>query len=119
MKTTILTAALVAFSTSAFAGVTLEASMPTYAHVPVTEQVEVCHKVKDRTTEGAIIGGLLGSKDGNAFAGALIGGLLGDAVGGHTECKTETRTVGHKQVITGYDIRLNVDGKIVTLHINN
>lgn len=101
----------------AYAGVTMEYYTPVFKQEPITETVRVCHKTEDRTTEGAIIGGLLGSQDGNALAGAIIGGLLGDAAGGHEECRDETRTVGHRDILVGYDVTLNVDGVITVIYV--
>ena len=118
MKTIVMAAMAVVFSASAaFAGVDYSHSTPVFKQEPITESVRVCEKVKDRTTEGAIIGGLLGSKDGNAFAGALIGGLLGDAAGGHDKCRTETRTVGHRDILVGYNVTLIVDGVKTTIYV--
>ena len=118
MKTIVLAAAAVVMTaTSAFAGVNLEYYMPVYKQEPITETVQVCHKTKDHTTTGAILGGLIGSQDGNAVAGAILGGLLGDAAGGHDECRTETRTVGHRDILVGYDVTLIVDGVRTTIYV--
>ena len=117
MKTIVLAAAAIVMTTAAHAGVTLSHSEPVFKSEPITETVRVCSKVKDRTTEGAIIGGLLGSKDGNALAGALIGGLLGDAAGGHDKCHTETRTIGSRDILVGYNVHLDVDGMRTTVYV--
>lgn len=119
MKAIVMAAAAVTMSSSvAFAGVDYSGYTPVYESKPIHEQVQVCHKTKDRTTEGAIIGGLLGAQEGNGVAGAIIGGLLGDAAGGHEECRTETRTVGHRDVLVGYEVHLIVDGVRTTIYIS-
>lgn len=117
MRTFILAAVAAVFATTAHAGVMHTGTEPVFKSEPITETVRVCHKVKDRTTEGAIIGGLIGSKDGNALAGALIGGLLGDIAGGHDECRNETRTVGHRDILVGYNVILDVDGVKTTVYV--
>ena len=101
----------------AFAGVTLSHNEPVFKQEPITETVRVCHKTKDRTTQGAIIGGLIGSQDGNAGIGALIGGILGDAAGGHTECRDETRTIGYRDILVGYNVHLVVDGMNTVVYV--
>lgn len=115
MKKFLIAAAIVATPVAANAGVSIVETEQLFKQVPITETVQVCEKVKDRTTEGAILGGLIGSKDGNALAGALIGGLLGDAAGGHQKCHTETRTIGHRSVADGYRVVIEVDGDLRTM----
>ena len=116
MKTVITAIALTFVATAAFAdsrsNVVHEEHV--YSEKPIYESVQVCEKVKDRTTEGAIIGGLLGSKDGNALGGAIIGGILGDLAGGHTKCKTETRKVGVERIYSHTMITVEIDGKRYT-----
>ena len=118
MKTIALTAVAIVMTTAAHAGVSIaEKATPVFKSEPITETVRICSKVKDRTTEGAIIGGLLGAQDGKAGVGALIGAVLGNAAGGHDKCHTETRTVGSRDILVGYNVHLYVDGVRTTIYV--
>ena len=119
MKSFMIAAAVAATMTPAIAsaGVFIHSQEAVYATVNHYETVEVCTRSDDKTTEGAIIGGLLGSKDGNAGAGALIGAILGD-LAGEKRCTTERRISHTTQELTGYRVTLNVDGKLVTLTVD-
>ena len=81
---------------------------PMYTTEKIFEEVEVCTKGDDKTTEGAIVGGLIGSQDGNAGLGAIIGAIIGDQIG-EEKCHTEKRVVGTRQIYlhTEYVIELN------------
>ena len=104
------------FSSSANADVRIISQTPVYVTENVYETVEVCTKGDDKTTEGAIVGGIIGSQDGNAGLGAIIGAIIGDAIGEET-CTTEKRIQGTTQVLTGYNVMMNVDGKVITYFI--
>ena len=117
MKVVMMTAAAVLMSTQAFAqDVRIISEHDIYSTVPITESVEVCTKEKDRTTEGAIIGGLIGSQNGNAGVGALLGGLLGNEVGG-TKCHTETRKVGERKVYNHTNVVVELYGQRFMLSV--
>ena len=81
----------------------------------IYETVEVCTKGDDKTTEGAIIGGLIGSQEGEAGIGAIIGAIIGNEIGEET-CTTERRVIGTQQVYIGKDIIINVDGVVYTIN---
>lgn len=110
----IIPAAIMLASTAAHAGVSIISEMPVYKTENIYETVEVCTKGDDKTTEGAIIGGLLGSESGNAGIGAIIGGILGNEIGKET-CKTERRVIGTTKSYIGKDVVVNIDGVNYTI----
>ena len=81
---------------------------PMYTTEKIFEEVEVCTKGDDKTTEGAIVGGLLGAQEGKAGIGAILGAIIGDQIG-EEKCHTEKRVVGTRQIYshTVYVIELN------------
>lgn len=116
MKAIMTAAALTLAATTAHAGVVLTSQAPLFQTQDVYETVEVCTKGDDKTTEGAIVGGLLGSESGNAGLGALLGAIIGNEVGEET-CTTEKRKVGERQVLVGYNIVLVIDGVKTSMFI--
>ena len=123
-KLLISAAAIVAFSTSAIADVMLIKSEPIFTSKPITETVEVIKK--GQPSQGfdigsAIIGGIIGNNVGNNGDNTAVGAVLGGIIGGQgTEdvVTYETRVIGYEQIVTGYTLTLNVDGKIKTIKIN-
>ena len=99
-----------AFFSPAKADVVLDGYTPVYTEIKHYETVEICTKGDDKTTEGAIVGGLIGSQEGKAGIGALIGAIIGNEIGSE-RCHTEKRVSHTSQEFSHYEVTLIVDGK--------
>ena len=124
MKNILLFGVVTLFSASAAmaASVNVVSSTDVYKTVQHYDNVQVtsCSKGDDKTTEGAIIGGLIGSQEGKAGLGALLGGIIGDQIG-QEKCttRTERRPSYEEKVLIGKDVTISVDGVIYTIKHRN
>ena len=145
---TISLLSFLAVTNSAFAGEIYHApvvkSVPIYGTVPVNTPTERCYDVRrpQRTTSynsytsrisGGIIGGAIGNEIGSGrgrHAAQAAGVLLGGSIGRDYEHRRKNRqvvtqecervnNVTYENVVTGYDVTYQYDGRLYSTQMQN